>query len=323
LLLRSYAAVLAVDPGFRADNLLVAETPLAPSKYRDALANRTEFYRRVVERVSALPGVQSAGYVNLAPLVFKYGRAYVSIDGQAPPPPAESSRNIVSDRVAGTGYFETLGVPLLQGRLFDDRDREGSEPTAVINQAMARRFWQDRDPVGARIKIGNADNASPWFTVIGVVGDVRQFGLDVAPEPEFTLAANQSAVNFEFFWPRHLLVRTDVDPLSLSAAVRNAVWDVDANQPVASVRSMREVLDAELTSRNTQMTLVAGFAVLALLLASVGLYGCRTRSRSGPPRLGFGWRSARKPAPSCEACSAARSGSRRSASCSDSRARSA
>jgi putative ABC transport system permease protein len=273
LLLRSYAAVLAVDPGFRADNLLVAETPLALSKYRDALADRTEFYRRVLERVSALPGVRSAGYVNAAPLVFQYGRAYVSIEGQAPPPPAESARNVISDRVASAGYFETLGVPLLQGRLFDSRDTADSEPTAIINQAMARRFWGNRDPIGARIKIGNPDNANPWFTVIGIVGDVRQFGLDAAPEPEFTFAATQSAVNFEFFWPRHLLVRTDGDPLALAAAVRGAVWDVDANQPVASVRSMREVLDAELTSRNMQMTLVGSFAVLALLLASVGLYG--------------------------------------------------
>ena len=110
--------------------------------------------------------------------------------------------------------------------------------------------------------------------MIGVVGDVRQMGLDVEPDPEFTLsAANQPVLNGEFFWPRHLLVRTKVDPMTLAAAIRGAVWEVDADQPVASVRSMREVLDSELTSRNTQMTLVGGFAALALLLAAVGLYG--------------------------------------------------
>jgi putative ABC transport system permease protein len=272
LLLRSYAAVLAVDPGFRADNLLVAETALAPSKYSE-LAYRTEFYRRVVERVNALPGVESAGYVNLAPLLLKGGRAYVAIEGQSPPPPEEFSRNIVADRVAGAGYFETLGVPLLQGRLFDSRDGPDAAPTAIVNQAMARRFWPDQDPIGARIKIGNAESANPWVTVVGVVGDVRQMGLEVAPDPEFTLASNQAVLNFQFFWPRHLLVRTEFDPLSLAAAIRTAVWDIDADQPVASVRSMREVLDAELTSRNTQITLVGSFAALALVLASVGLYG--------------------------------------------------
>ena len=98
-------------------------------------------------------------------------------------------------------------------------------------------------------------------------------GLEVAPDPEFTLSPNQAVLTFQFFWPRHLLVRTNGDPLSLAAAIRNAVWDVDADQPVASVRSMREVLDAELTTRNTQLTLVGAFAALALLLASVGLYG--------------------------------------------------
>jgi putative ABC transport system permease protein len=273
LLLRSYAAVLAVDPGFRADNLLVAETALAPSKYKE-LADRTELYRRVLERVSALPGVDSAGYVNLAPLVFKGGRAYVSIEGQPPPAREQFSRNIVADRVAGAGYFETLGVPLLRGRLFDSRDGPDAAPTAIINESMARRFWPDTDPLGARVKIGNAENALPWVTVIGVVGDVRQMGLDVEPDPEFTLsAANQPVLNGEFFWPRHLLVRTKVDAMTLAAAIRGAVWEVDADQPVASVRSMREVLDSELTNRNTQMTLVGGFAGLALLLAAVGLYG--------------------------------------------------
>jgi predicted lysophospholipase L1 biosynthesis ABC-type transport system permease subunit len=138
---------------------------------------------------------------------------------------------------------------------------------------MARRFWPDEDPVGKRIKIGNAENENPWITVIGVVGDVRQMGLDVEPDPEFTLAANQRVLNVPFFWPRHLLVRTQVDPLPLAAAIRSAVWEVDADQPVSSVRSMRDVLDAELTSRNTQITLVGAFAALALLLASVGLYG--------------------------------------------------
>jgi predicted permease len=272
LLLRSYAAVLAVDPGFRADNLLVVETTLAPSKYRD-LAARNDFYGRVLERVSGLPGVTSAGYVNLPPIVFKGGAAYVSVEGRPPPPAEEGWRYVVLDRFATAGYLETLGVPLLKGRSFDTRDVPDAPLTAVINQSMARRFWPDGEPLGQRIKIGNAASTHPWATVVGVVGDVRQQGLDVAAEPEFFFSANQAAANFAFFWPRYLVVRTDVEPVTLAAAVRSAVWGVDADQPVASVRSMREVLDAELTSRNTQMTLVGSFAVLALLLAAVGLYG--------------------------------------------------
>ncbi len=272
LLLRSYTAVLAVDPGFRADHLLLVETPLAPSKY-GKLEDRTDHYRRVLERVRALPGVASAGYVNLPPLVFKGGRAYVSIEGEPPPSQADFSRYIVADRVAGEGYLETLGVPLLQGRPFDSRDGSAAAVTIVINDSMAKRFWHDRDPIGQRIKIGAPQADNPWLTVVGVVGDTHQMGLDVAPEPEFFLSAAQDVMRSPFFWPGYLLLRTQTDPLALAATVRRAIWDIDANQPVASTRTMQEVLDRDVASRNTQLMLVGAFAALALLLASVGLYG--------------------------------------------------
>ncbi len=272
LLLRSYTAVLAVDPGFRADHLLLVETPLAPSKY-GKLEDRTDHYRRVLERVRALPGVASAGYVNLPPLVFKGGRAYVSIEGEPPPSQADFSRYIVADRVAGEGYLETLGVRLLQGRQFDSRDGSAAAPIVVINDAMAKRYWQDRDPIGQRIKIGGPQADTPWLTVIGVVGDAHQMGLDVAPEPEFFLSAGQDVMRSPFFWPGYLLVRTQTDPLALAATVRRAIWDIDADQPVASTRTMQDVLDGDVASRNTQLMLVGAFAALALLLASVGLYG--------------------------------------------------
>ena len=272
LLLRSYAAVLAVDPGFRADHLLLVETPLAPSKY-SKIEDRTDNYRRVLERVRALPGVASAGYVNLPPLVFKGGRAYVSIEGEPPPSQADFSRYIVADRVAGEGYLETLGVPLLSGRHFDSRDGSAAAPTVVINDTMAKRFWRDRDPIGQRIKIGGPQADNPWLTVVGVVGDVHQMGLDVAPEPEFFLSAAQDVMRSPFFWPGYLLVRTQTEPLAVAATVRRAIWEIDANQPVASTRTMQDVLDRDVESRNTQLALVGAFAALALLLASVGLYG--------------------------------------------------
>ncbi len=272
LLLRSYAAVLAVDPGFRADHLLVVDTPLSPSKYPD-LAQRTELYARVLERVRALPGVASAGYVNFAPLVFKGGRAYISIEGEPPPSQADFSRYIVADRAAGVGYLATLGVPLVRGRQFDSRDGPDAAPVIIVNETMARRYWPDADPIGRRIKIGAPQFQNPWLTVIGVIGDVHQMGLDTAPEPEFFVSANQPVFLAAFFWPAQLLVRTAVEPLTLAASVRRAVWDVNPDQPVASVRSMQSVLEGELASRDTQLTLVGAIAALALLLASVGLYG--------------------------------------------------
>ncbi len=272
LLLRSYTSVLAVDPGFKADHLLLVETPLTPSKY-GRIEDRTDNYRRVLERVRALPGVTSAGYVNLPPLVFKGGRVYVSVEGEPPPSQADFARYVVADRVAGEGYLETLGVPLLQGRQFDSRDGLAAAPTIIINDSMAKRYWRDRDPIGQRIKIGGPQADTPWLTVIGVVGDTHQMGLDIAPEPEFFTSAAQDLMSSPFFWPGYLLVRAQTDPLALATAVRRAVWDIDANQPVASTRTMQDVLDGDVASRNTQLTLVGAFAALALLLVSVGLYG--------------------------------------------------
>ena len=145
-------------------------------------------------------------------------------------------------------------------------------PAVVINQTMAARYWPDGDAVGKRFKTGGLAD-TPWWTVIGVVGDMRQMGLDVPPEAELYLPANQLVPSGEFFWPRHLIVRTATEPLVLAGAVRDAIWRIDADQPVSALRTMDEVFDAELANRNTQLTLVGAFAALALVLAAVGLYG--------------------------------------------------
>jgi putative ABC transport system permease protein len=272
LLLRSYAAVLAVDPGFTAEHLLIAETVLSPTQYAD-LSARAEFYRRVLERVDALPGVTAAGYTNNAPLMMRGGRTYVRVEGQPPPRPEESQKQIISNRVVTPGYFEALGVPLTRGRLIDARDDARATSVMVINEAMARQLFPGEDPLGKRVRFGPEGVDAPWNTIVGVVGDVRQMGLDTAAEPELYLSAAQIKAQFAFFWPKHLLVRTQGDPLALAASVRNAVWDVDPAQPVADIRAMTDVLDADLASRNTQLTLLGAFAALALLLSAVGLYG--------------------------------------------------
>ncbi|HEX5047178.1 MAG TPA: ABC transporter permease [Gammaproteobacteria bacterium] len=270
LLLRSYAGLLAVDPGFVPQRLLIAETDLSPAKYADA-ARRSAFYAAVIERVSALPGVTTAGYASFAPLTFKGGRALLTIEGRPPPPPADATRNMASDRVVAGDYFRTLGVPLVAGRLFDSRDTNDAPGAVIVNQALARRQWPGEDAIGKRFTFGPP--GSPWLTVIGVVGDVRQMALDAEPEPEFFLFANQTGAVGPFLWPRHLVVRAQNDSVALAAAVRDAVWSVDAEQPVSNIRGMSEVLDVELSSRNTQLTLVAALAALALLLAGAGLYG--------------------------------------------------
>ena len=266
LLLRSYANVLAVHPGFDAEGLLVAETVLPEARYPTP-ASYELFYQRALEEVRALPGVTSAGYTSYAPLVFKGGRSVIFVDGRPRPEPAEILRNLATTRSASARYLETLGVPLVSGRFVDERDVRGATRNVVINETLARRYWPDGDALGQRISIGGGE----MMTVIGVAGDVRQLGLDVAADAEIFVPLDQS--EGVFMRPRQLIVRTDGDPLALAAGVRRAIWAVDPDQPVSSVRAMSEVLDAELGTRNTQLTLIGAFAVMALVLAAVGLYG--------------------------------------------------
>jgi putative ABC transport system permease protein len=266
LLLRSYANVLAVDPGFDAEGLLVAETVLPASRYRTP-ADSTLFYRRVLDEVRALPGVDSAGYTSYAPLLSKGGRSVVFIDGRPRPEAAEILRNLAVNRSASAGYFETLGVPLVGGRLIDERDVRGRSRNVIVNQTLARKYWPDGNPIGQRISLGGGE----MMTVIGVVGDVLEIGLDLPVEPAVFVPVDQA--ENPFMGPRQLLVRTQGDPLSLAPAIRKAIGNVDPDQPVSSVRAMSEVLDAELDNRNTQLTLIGAFAVMALVLAAVGLYG--------------------------------------------------
>jgi predicted permease len=274
LLLRSYINVLAVNPGFTPHNMLVAETPLPPAKYRET-ASRTAFYSGVLQRVSALPGVKAAGFANFPPLVFKGGRGFISAEGEAPPPPSQFSRYMAIDRVATPGYFRALGVPIVAGREFDDRDASSTTPAVLINRKLANLHWPGQDPVGRRIKFGPANVPGVWLTVLGVIGDIHEMGLDSAVEPEIYLPSNQGrdVVVPPFLWPQYLIVRTEGDPLAVAAAVRGAVWNVDPQQPVSNIRSMDDIVDMELLNRSTQLTLVGAFAALAFVMAAIGLYG--------------------------------------------------
>jgi putative ABC transport system permease protein len=158
-------------------------------------------------------------------------------------------------------------VPLVSGRFIDERDVRGAPRTAVINETFARSHWPDENPLGRSFSIGGGE----LVTVVGVVGDVRQLGLDVPADSEVFVPLDQA--EGAFMRPRNLVVRTNRDPLSLAPAVREAIWAVDPDQPVSGVRAMSEVLDTELDNRNSQLTLLGAFAVLALVLAAVGLYG--------------------------------------------------
>ena len=275
LLLRSYAYVLAVDPGFDADGLLVADIPLPETRY-GAPAERDAFYHRVLERARALPGVDVAGYTNVAPLLIGGGRSVTLLDGRPLTfeeirrmSGAEIQRSLSSNRGVSPGYLETLGVPLVSGRYIDERDVRDAPAVAVINEAMARVFWPDQNPLGRRFRMGTGGDT--LFTVVGVVGDMRAVALGEPAFPEVYVPLDQ--LTFPFMWPRQLVVRSSGDPRALATAVRQMIREIDADQPVASILTMNEVIDGSLESRSTQLTLIGSFAVIALLLAAVGLYG--------------------------------------------------
>jgi putative ABC transport system permease protein len=166
-----------------------------------------------------------------------------------------------------------MGIPLLRGRYLEERDGPDSAPVIDINQTMARTFWPNEDAVGKRVQFGPPGSNRPWYTIVGVVGDVHQMGLEVPARPEMYFPIAQNNPGGSFFWPRALVVRTTGDPVKVAADVRRAVAAVDRDQPAFGSRTMEDIVDTEVSHRHTQMILLAAFAVLALLLAAVGLYG--------------------------------------------------
>ena len=266
LMLRSFEKLSHLDPGFRADHVLVVRTPLPRQKY-EAFASRAAFYSDVLARVARLPGVTAAGYTTWVPLTNYGGATSITVEGR--PQPAPGQLPIPNCRIVSDDYIRALGMKLFDGRAFDERDGTAAPPVALINQTMARNLWPGENAIGRRFKRGSFDEPSPWITIVGIVGDVHQAGLDSPARPEMYLPYLQQDFGFE---PEYLVVRTPGDPMSIADAVRQRVWAVDKEQPVAGVMPLEELVDDTLAPRKIQAGLLGGFAVLALLLAALGIY---------------------------------------------------
>jgi putative ABC transport system permease protein len=189
--------------------------------------------------VSALPGVVSVGYTTSVPLVWKGGANGFTIEGRQP------ESGIVPNaihRQVSPAYFETMGIGLREGRYFDDRDAEQSQPVSIINETMARAYWSTEGAVGKRFKLGAPK--APWLTIAGVVADVRQMGMDVPVKAEMYLPYRQTA-SHPWFGPRDLVVRTSGEPMNLVSGVREVIRTVDPDQPVSNIATMEELLTKE------------------------------------------------------------------------------
>lgn len=262
LLIRSLQSAKNVDLGFQPQRVLslqVSTPPLMP------IAQRTAFYRRVLEQIESLPGVESAGTIEN---FFIGGNSAQTVT-------AEGEARTISERlrfrndVISADFFRTLGVPLLRGRFFSDGDGAASQRVAIVNDAMARHLWPDRDPIGKRFKLGDENSQTPWMTVVGVVGDMRRQGLENQPIPQMfePLAQDPSRL-------ATLLVKTSLDdPSKMAGTIRSAMNQAEKHAPVYGITTLENRLGAFLAQRRFQTSLLVGFSAIALLMAAIGIYG--------------------------------------------------
>lgn len=264
LMIRSFQKLYHQDPGFRAEHVLTLQTRLQYPKYQQ-MARRSEFYRQVLQRVETLPGVVAAGYTTYLPLADSGGGSLVTVENH----PVDPKHFLIANvRVVSPDYYRTVGMTLRRGRLLDHNDGPESPRVAVINENMARTYWPGENPVGRRFKRGQLRSDSPWYTVIGIVADMRQGGMDIPVRPEAYFTFEQA----DFFPPDSLAVRTTGDPQIITEQVRRQIWAVDREEPVAAVIPLQEIVEASVAPARLQTGLLGGFAGIALLLAALGIY---------------------------------------------------
>ena len=268
LLLRSFHRLSKIDPGFQTDNLITLRTVLPGTKYPGPEPRRA-FYDEVLRRVEDLPGVESVGIISFIPLSFSGINFAFTVEGRSPV--SDMKLPLAVYRVISPDYFSTMRIPILRGRSFDQHDTADAPSVVVINRSLAEQFWPGEEAIGKRLKVGPADSPNPWATIIGVVGDVRQVGLQGEQSLEMYATYKQDPRGFVA--PRDLVIRTKSDPAGIVAAVRKQVWEVDKDQPVSNVRTVDQVFATAVSRERFQTLLLGLFAALALVLAIVGLYG--------------------------------------------------
>ena len=271
LLINSFLRLRNVDPGFRTENLLTMRVSLPQSKYGEP-AQRAAFYTEINRRLESVPGVKSSAVITNLPLYLQSNSDSIVIEGRPEPPPNQEP--IINVRVISPKYFETMGIPLLSGRQLADQDTDDSPNVTVISETMARRYWPGENPIGKRIAFGRPEKDEEWIQIVGIVRDVRQSDLITEIKPQLYVSYQQIG----FFVPRDLVVKTDVEPMSMAATVRKTIWEIDKDQPVSSIRTMDQIASESVARQRFSMMLFAIFAGVALLLAAVGIYGVMSYS---------------------------------------------
>ncbi|MFW6079265.1 MAG: ABC transporter permease [Gemmatimonadota bacterium] len=269
LLARSFFALTGQEPGFRTDDVLAVSLDVPRNRHR-TVSELIAFHADVLEGLERVPGVESVALTRNVPLERSNSIREYFTDRSDEPRSAEYD-------VVSADYFRTLDIPLLAGRLFEDADRRGSLPVAIVDRAMAREAWPGRDPIGQRFRFDEGEDEDRWRTVVGVVGDIRGGGLEREPRPGFYIPHRQRpddpvslaiAHDFTVF-----LVRSATEPDRLAGPLREAIWDADPAQPVPEIASLESIIADRVGPQRFRATLLGGFAVIALILAVAGIYG--------------------------------------------------
>lgn len=271
LLLKSFQKLQEVNPGFKPDHLLTMQIALPATRYKDP-QQIDSFFQQALEKIKALPAIESAGVSTSLPMSGSGSSGSFSIEGRTVAPGEMSPWG--NRWFAGTTYFQTMGIPVLKGRYFDDRDVRDAPQVAIIDETMERKFWANEDPIGKRISFQRDPQGNPiWREVVGVVGHVKQKGLEGESPVQYYVPHRQLPVSGVF-----LVARTAAEPASLAGAVRGSIQQIDRELPVFRVTTMERMVTDSMTQRRFAMTLLGIFAVVALILASVGLYGVMSYS---------------------------------------------
>ncbi len=266
LMMKGFLILKSVEPGFEPENVLTVRVLLPEERYEED-QERIAFYRDALDRVKALPGVLSAAAINTLPTGRSSGGTGFQVEGTESPP--TNQRPTANLSIITPGYFETMDIPLLRGRYFTDRDVAAGAPSVVIvNETFAERYWPDEDPLGKRISTTGDPAESDWIEVVGVTGDVRHYGLDSPVRVGIYRPYTQYVA-----YSLSLVISTVSGPLDMVEPVRRAVWGVDPDLPLYQIRSMEQVIREDNFEQPLYTWLFGIFSVIALVLASVGVYG--------------------------------------------------
>jgi len=265
LLIKSVIRLRDVSPGFNPENRLTMSVVLPSAKYQNA-PMWIAFYNQIIERIEALPGVESAGLTSVLPFSGNFDGRGLAVEDHPKPRGEEISVDLY---ITTPGYLETMAIPLLKGRALAPQDTDTAPLVALINETMARELWPDQSPLGKRIKFpGSEKNPQPWRTIVGIVSDVKQYGLDKKDPMQIYLPEAQFPTQF-----MTLVVRSSSDAKGMIAAVRNEILAADKDQAVYNISTMEQLLADSISLRRFSMLLLIAFAAIALMIAAVGIYG--------------------------------------------------